>query len=213
LLLEDLATAGFHPNPSPGEKETRGGLTWLAHFHSQFLQTSAPELWEEGCYWHLDTRETEWLKMPEGPLKDHARELDRRLKSARFQTLVHGDAKTTNFCWDQNGKAAAVDFQYVGKGCGIRDVALFLDRALGREGCEQFADQWLDFYFQTLGEALNQDGHGRHAEELVEEWRSLYPVAWSDYCRFSLGWSTRASVDSYSQKQLSIALSGDTEII
>ena len=77
---------------------------------------------------------TQVLDEPEAP------ELDRRLRAARFQTLVHGDAKPANFCFDaRRGAVAAVDFQYVGGGCGMKDVAYLLS---GER--EDKADAWVE---------------------------------------------------------------------
>ena len=142
--------------------------------------------------------------MPSGCLKDNAQSLDQRLRKARFQTLLHGDAKPANFCWNSQGDAAAVDFQYVGPGCGIRDVAYFLDGCLGESGCEDQAAGWLDFYFATLSQAL--DAHTSASDAVEEEWRSLFPVAWSDFCRFEQGWGRPAPLGAYSQRQLSLSL-------
>lgn len=206
LLLEDLNNAGFFSDPNPCEERVHQGLTWLAHFHSRFLGASVPGLWEFGSYWHLDTRPQEWEHMPSGPLKEMASALDLRLKQARFQTLLHGDAKPPNFCWDQRGRAAAVDFQYVGGGCGIRDVALFMGRSLGAENPEERADLLLAVYFAALRKAMTQDGHQAYNDSLEVEWRELYAVAWSDYARFGLGWGASPVLSAYSQRQVTLAL-------
>lgn len=189
LLLEDLIHAGFERIRPPREEHVKQGLRWLAHFHARFLGERPAGLWEEGTYWHLATRQDEWRRMPAGPLKDHAEELDRRLREARFQTVVHGDAKPSNFLWGTQA-AAAVDFQYVGVGCGIRDVAYFLDC------CSAHGPEWLDLYFETL----------QAGPELEREWRALFPVAWSDYARFYQGWAGSSKLDAFSQRQLELAL-------
>jgi len=211
LLLEDLFEAGFRPVRPPGMQEIRGGLGWLARFHARFLGARPEGLWQQGNYWHLDTRQEEYRRMPEGPLKQLAVQLDRRLKEAHYQTLLHGDAKPANFCWDATGTAAAVDFQYVGPGCGIQDVAYFLDCCLDEPGCEVAAAQWLDFYFSQLREALDLNGHGSVVSSLEQEWRGLYPVAWSDYGRFYQGWAPGGVLGGYSQMQLSRAQAAVTQ--
>lgn len=207
LLLEDLNTAGYFPDHSPSINRFHSGLNWLAHFHARFLGTQRSELWPCGTYWHLDTRPQEWEKMPEGPLKDSARALDLRLKGAEFQTLVHGDAKPPNFCWNAQDQAAAVDFQYVGHGCGIRDVALFIGRALGSAEPDARAEELLNVYFKTLRQALGQHAHNIDLDALEREWRELYPVAWSDYARFGLGWGRSPVLSPYSKRQIERALS------
>lgn len=202
ILMEDLQWAGFTPRSQPSEAETLTGLDWLARFHSRFLRTEWPQLWEQGTYWHLETRREEFRRTPDGVLKNMAQSLHHQLKGTRFLTLVHGDAKTTNFCWNDDGEAAAVDFQYVGGGCGIRDVALFLDRAVGRERLQREEEHWLRHYFERLRAALREDGHSALASELVQEWNDLYPVAWTDYARFRQGWGPAKELDFYTLRQL-----------
>lgn len=186
LLLEDLANSGYHP----GRPDIARGLRWLASFHARFLDAKPPELWEQGTYWHLGTRREEWERMEPGPFKDAAFELDRQLREVRYRTLVHGDAKPSNFLWSAQG-AAAVDFQYVGEGCGIRDVAYFLDCCLGEEQDER----WLDFYFSLLDKP-----------QVEAEWRPLFPVAWADFCRFEQGWRGPTPLGRFSWRQLEMAL-------
>jgi hypothetical protein len=207
LLLEDLELEGYHPARPPQSHQIGQGLRWLAQLHARFLGPSPPGLWPRGSYWHLQTRREEWERMPEGPLKEAAPQLDRLLAEARFQTVLHGDAKPANFCWSPEKGAAAVDFQYVGGGCGIRDVAYFLDCCLDEHRCQSEAEPWLAHYFSCLNEALAQQGQESQAAELEAEWRALYPVAWSDYQRFYQGWSRRPSpLGPYSQLQLRRAL-------
>ena len=206
LLLEDLGNAGFHPHRPPRTEHVGAGLRWLAHLHARLLGQCPEGLWEQGTYWHLETRAQEWERMPSGALKEAARELDRRLREARYLTVVHGDAKPSNFLWGEAGGAAAVDFQYVGPGCGIRDVVYFLDSCLGERGCEAEAEVWLERYFASLQEALSASGKGSLSHEVEQEWRALYPVAWSDFQRFYQGWGRPGPLGSYSLRQLDLAL-------
>jgi hypothetical protein len=208
LLLEDLELAGYSSTARPARSVyLKEGLHWLARFHSRFLGQPPAGLWPCGSYWHLATRQEEWERMPPGLWKEAAPRLDQLLRDARYQTLMHGDAKPANFCWSKNQGAAAVDFQYVGAGCGIRDVAYFLDCCLDESGSASQGEPWLDVYFEALRQALREDGHEAHSAALESEWRRLYPVAWSDFQRFYQGWSRRPpSPGSYSQLQLRRAL-------
>lgn len=193
LLLEDLNNAGFVPRR--GAPDIRAGLSWLAHFHGRFLGTPPDGLWEQGGYWHLETRPEEWDRMPAGRLRQLAGPLDRCLRSVKYLTLMHGDSKPANFCWHPDGLAAAVDFQYVGAGCGIRDVAYFLDCCLREDACDREAESWVDFYFSVLRQAGAPSA-------VEEEWRPLFPVAWADYCRFWVGWARQAELGSFSVRQI-----------
>lgn len=203
LLLEDLGALGFAPARPPLPEQREAGIRWLAHFHAKFLHQKPSELWEQGSYWHLKTRLEEWRRMPPGPWKDNAAAFDQALRNARFQTLLHGDSKPANFLWNSNQEAAAVDFQYVGSGCGIRDVAYFLDCCFGESLTEKSLKGWLDLYFQTLKSATESD-----TDALEEEWRALFPVAWSDYQRFYLGWGRSIQMGQWSRRQLEQALRG-----
>lgn len=191
MVLEDLSALGY-----PQEQLTatlgqcRSPLRWLAGFHATFLGVTDPQLWANGCYWHLATRQDEWHAMPDSPLKSRATGLDSALRNCRYQTLVHGDAKIANFCFSHDmTRCAAIDFQYTGSGPGIRDVAYFLGSALRDDDLLDATADCLDYYFTALKQALRQSGHAALAEDVVTQWRALYPVACADFHRFLAGWS------------------------
>jgi hypothetical protein len=164
-------------------------LAWLAGFHACFLHEAGIGLWPTGTYWHLATRADEYDQMKEGPIKASAPQLDRLLNSCQFTTLVHGDAKVANFCFSADKQAvAAVDFQYVGRGCGIKDVVYFLGSCLTEKDCEHYEDVLLDFYFSALSSALSPDRSSDEITAVENEWRGMYAIAWTDFYRFLLGW-------------------------
>jgi aminoglycoside phosphotransferase (APT) family kinase protein len=191
IVLEDLDGSGFAGRRQQmGERELDACLSWLASFHSTFMGRRPEGLWATGTYWHLATRPDELAEMAAGPLKTAAQEIDRRLSDSPFQTLVHGDAKVANFCFSEDGRrAAAVDFQYVGGGCGMKDVAYFISSCLDEEASEQQAPALLDRYFELLGEGLERSRADLDVAALEEDWRALYPVAWTDFTRFLQGWN------------------------
>ena len=190
FLLEDLDGAGFAGRRGALSKaEAQACLTWLAHFHATFLGQAPDQLWGQGTYWHLKTRPDELAAIADARLREAAPTIDARLRRARFRTLVHGDAKPANFCFARGGAVAAVDFQYVGGGCGMKDVAYLLFGRRGWGGGDGDSGPLLDHYFTELRSALapEVDAHGLEAE-----WRSLYPLARADFHRFLAGWSPSA---------------------
>ena len=193
LVLQDLDSAGFSSRKHDvTAADLRACLNWLANFHATFMNSDASGLWPIGTYWHLETRPDELAAMQDGPLKKFAAEIDRRLNQARFQTLVHGDAKVANFCFsdhDDDGEVAAVDFQYVGRGCGMKDVAYFISSCLSEKEAAEQQESLLSFYFERLQESLAIRHIGFDFLALEDEWRELYPFAWADFCRFLSGWS------------------------
>ena len=196
MVMEDLDDSGF-----AGRRDHLGSrldvgveieacLAWLADFHATFMGVVPDGLWPIGTYWHLATRPDELAALDDGPLRAAAPEIDRRLTDSPFQTIVHGDAKLANFCFSDDGRrAAAVDFQYVGGGCGMKDVAYFISSCLDEEESERLAPELLDRYFELLAEALERSGNPLDVAGLEADWRALYPVAWTDFYRFLQGWS------------------------
>jgi len=205
MVLEDLDAVGFSLRvQSPDLGQIRACLGWLAHFHATFLGENPDGLWPVGTYWHLATRPDELAAMKatgdEAALRDAAPVIDSMLSTASFQTLVHGDAKLANFCFSGDGKhVAAVDFQYVGGGCGIKDVAYFLGSCLDDRGHERHEAMLLEHYFAELARALG--GRDVDAAELEREWRALMPVAQADFYRFLLGWMpTHWKINDYNRR-------------
>ena len=86
-------------------------------------------------------------------------------------------------------QVAAVDFQYVGGGCGMKDVAYFIGSCLYEEDCEKFETELLDYYFTALKQALSEKQCELNADEVEQSWRPLFPYAWTDFHRFVKGWS------------------------
>jgi hypothetical protein len=203
MVLEDLDANGFPIRKgSVSLNEMHSCLRWLAHFHATFMQCSPDGLWPVGSYWHLATRPDELAALEDRALKAAASAIDQTLNSACYQTLVHGDAKLANFCFSRSGdQVAAVDFQYVGGGCGVKDVAYFIGSCLYEDDCERHEKTLLDYYFAQLNKSLRERGSSVDPDAVEQEWRSLYPVAWTDFHRFMKGWSPgHWKIHSYSER-------------
>lgn len=182
FVLEDLDAAGF----SGRRGDPYLCLAWLARFHLHFFNDAPTDLWPRGTYWHLGTRMSELARIEDPDLRAAAPIIDARLQESFFQTLVHGDAKPDNFCFGDHG-VAAVDFQYVGPGCAMSDVAYLI---CGDE------DEYLKL--DAYCGMLNQNGADAM---LVAEARRIYPIAAADFYRFYAGWApNRWRSEHYGQK-------------
>ena len=209
IILEDLDAIGFSERRgSLTVEESKLGLKWLAHFHALYLNQDMDGLWEKGTYWHLETRPDEYKQMKAGSLKKAAKKIDSRLNHAKFQTVLHGDAKVANFCFNAAmDDLAAVDFQYTGNGCGMKDVAYFLGSCLTEMQLETFEKELLAFYFKELKTGLIAKDSEFNFDEMEQEWRSLYPYAWADFTRFLMGWMpSHPKLNAYSNKMVEKAL-------
>ena len=123
-------------------------------------------------------------------LREAAPKIDLKLKDTKYQTLVHGDAKLANFCFNQEGtEVAAVDFQYIGGGCGMKDLAYFVGSCFRDEEAERIEKEVLNFYFSQIRELVENEDFQISVDELEADWRPLYRVAWADFHRFMKGWS------------------------
>jgi hypothetical protein len=197
MVLEDLDAAGY-----PLRKDVVSWqdidtcLGWLAKFHASYLGKEPKGLWETGTYWHLETRPQELEALSDKRLRKAAPLIDKKLNTCRYQSFVHGDAKLANFCFSEDGSVSGVDFQYVGGGCGIKDVAYFIGSCLNEKDCERLKSQILDTYFKHLQNELESPN-----EALEKEWRALYRLAWGDFHRFLKGWSPgHWKINTYSER-------------
>ena len=232
LVMEDLQYLGFDDKESVlSLTDTKAVISWLANFHARFIGHQAHDLWPVGTYWHLKTRADEFNNMADSPLKKAAHVIDSKLNNARYQTVVHGDAKLANFCFcdltsmgvtkvegnltnklteqvsNKISRVAAVDFQYVGKGVGVKDLAYFLGSCLTAEDLTRLHNELLDYYFTVLGLACNEYQADINVSELEKEWRNLYSFANADFHRFLQGWSPEHyKINDYLQAQSDLAL-------
>lgn len=204
FLFEDLDAAGFAGRPGTlTQNQIEQCLRWLATFHGHFLQRQPTGLWEVGTYWHLATRQEELAALQDPRLRAAAPQLDAALRGCPYRTLVHGDAKVANFCFGPNG-VAAVDFQYVGGGCGVQDVAYFLSSCLTDEQCEAEAQEHLGNYFRYLRAAIDP---AIDSDAVIEAWQDLYPAAWADFHRFLAGWAPgHWKIHDYTRRMTELAL-------
>ncbi len=218
IIMSDLDTLGYFNRPSSlSPQQAKPCLAWLAQFHSAsivdtdktVLADDHPKgLWPIGCYWHLATRTQELERMPESALKDAAWILDDRLNNTRFTSLVHGDAKLANFCFNHDAsKVAGVDFQYTGAGCGVRDLCYFLGSVFNEQELEEYAALLTDYYFSQLKLEVANKLNLTQVTELEREWRGLVPTAWADFERFLIGWSPgHKKLNGYSAKMTQLTL-------
>jgi thiamine kinase-like enzyme len=206
MVLEDLDASGFPARLGRVEwRHVEVCLSWLANFHATWMGAKPDGLWKIGTYWHLDTRAEELTVLDDPELKAAACAIDERLNSATFQTFVHGDAKLANFCFSRSGdQVAAVDFQYVGGGCGMKDVAYFVGSCLDENGSERMEARVLEYYFTALRDGLKRRARPVDSvdpDAVIAEWRDLYAVAWTDFHRFLKGWSPgHWKINSYSER-------------
>lgn len=214
IILEDLNAHFPLRKDSVNIDEVKACLQWLAHFHATFIHQKPNGLWKVGTYWHLETRPDEFEKIEHADLKAKAHAIDTMLNDCSYQTIVHGDAKLANFCFSdpsanqKEAQVAAVDFQYVGGGCGMKDVAYFLGSCLSSSACERHEKELLDFYFSILQKAIETSPLNVNFNALEQEWRTMYPIACTDFTRFLLGWMpTHQKVNDYNRNIMDAVLS------
>jgi len=194
LIMEDLDNSGFGLRKARADWDSlKVAIRWLAYFHAKFMGCSSEHLWSTGTYWHLSTRQYEYNKMENGEYKTHAQLIDNALNNAKFQTFVHGDAKFENLCFHfNNTEVAAVDFQYIGRDSGVKDLAYLVGSCLDEDQLFKFDELILEEYLTQLKQALIANNIQLDFSALAQETVKLYPIAWADFYRFLLGWNPQS---------------------
>ncbi|KAI9175307.1 hypothetical protein H9P43_006668 [Blastocladiella emersonii ATCC 22665] len=160
-------------------------LTWLARFHAHFWGFTGSGVWRRGGYWYLATRPAEHARALRSPvhawLAAKADKWDKYLEETSV-ALVHGDAKCANVLFSSSvSECAFVDFQYVGRGNPMSDVAKLLATSVEVEGTQ--LEGWVrDVYYPALVAAKPDVGV---TADMVCEWAE---VAMLDWARFAAGW-------------------------
>ena len=204
ILMEDLAVNYPKENYSYSLDSAKVVLKWLANFHATFWQdtkqavvpppskdvSKAQGVWQQGSYWYLDTRQDEFEQLNDD-WKALAVKVDEKLKSDgyTFQTLLHGDAKAANIVFNSEGTECAMyDFQYIGRGYGVKDLVYFL--STGVKNMAQNEKELLGYYHQELVSGLSRKENGvQLAEQYTKDiMMEHYELALVDWLRFMKGW-------------------------
>jgi hypothetical protein len=219
FCMSDLRHDFSDSNGSLSIDHTKAALRWLAHFHATFWNNSSIPtfnndndthtdlhgIWECGGYWHFETRQDEWQDISSSSswktLKQCAGVIDERMKQDdQFHTVCHGDFKSANILLDPDGtKCAAVDFQYVGGGYGMKDVVMLLVSSCssGRGDTKRWESDMLQFYHETLTNALSQRPNQNTNMYSLEVATMHFELCLLDYVRFMAGWGFWGSNCNY----------------
>ena len=113
-----------------------------------------------------------------------------------------------NFCFSKNGEnVAVVDFQYVGGGCGMKDLIYFMGSCLDENECALYEQEILWYYFSNLKKAVKKNENPIDFDALEKEWRNMCKFAWADFSRFLLGWMPEhQKLHGYSQQMVNETL-------
>lgn len=208
IEMEDLSILYPMQPHTLNYKQTKVALRSLASFHATFWGAehplipppspnsmgnlkSAAGIWEEGSYWYLRTRTSEYSSLTP-KWKSIARKIDGLIRAIppQFQTVIHGDLKYANIMFSQdNSKCAFYDLQYVGRSPGMRDLSKFFISSVG--GLERYEEEFLRFYYDELMRGLKSRGLGE--DYSFEILMTHYELCLVDYYRFMLSWVCESS--------------------
>lgn len=176
--------------------------------------TSSSGLWLNGGYTYLATRRTEYASLVEDTDSEWSEALcgafsqESSLSVAEvaalfltpcgrsFESYIHGDVKSENLFTTTDGDVAFFDFQYIGLGLGVCDLAklftcsvplqMLLDDTDADELPEQLrmhdAEKRLLEWYRTR--LLQGEGDAYEWETFQRHWET----ALVDWCRFQASW-------------------------
>lgn len=194
LLLSDLR----NDFPNKVQKlhmlsdEIRVALDWLVKFHTYFWTCDSQythQLWPEGGYWYLATRQEEYSCIPQTwrVLQHLAPIVSDLMTKCKHQTIIHGDYKCPNILLSSDRRrCAVVDFQYTGRGLCTRDIVMLLASSADfqhgtHEQCLATEEEYLSYYYFALSQHAQSRFSRRHLQQ-------QYDLALLDYARFMAGW-------------------------
>lgn len=172
--------------------EEKAARVWINGGYT-YLQTRRGEysgLCDEGSEWSealcrpLDGREGSVAELVARVLAPKADSVGGG-GASEYETLIHGDVKSENLFTNEKGdKVAFFDFQYVGLGFGVCDLAKLFTcsvprNMLGRkkqrkQNMDEGEERLLRFYLERLREAsgkeYNWDTFVRHWETALVDW-------------------------------------------
>jgi hypothetical protein len=71
----------------------------------------------------------------------------------------------------------------------MKDLAYFVGSCFRDKEAEEIEVEVLNCYFTEFRKSLARINSKVSCEEVEEDWRPLYRVAWADFHRFMKGWS------------------------
>ncbi|CBQ69232.1 conserved hypothetical protein [Sporisorium reilianum SRZ2] len=194
--------AAFHASTWDIESSSASSTTDFCPPPSLTIQTSwsGRGLWQQGGYHYLATRQHELASIdahtdPWGQLGLHSASdlphaIDWCLNNPTDRSrpsLIHGDVKAANMAFSRSSAHMAMyDFQYVGIGLGVQDLAKFLTTSIpsrflnDAEGEQKLLRAYHSFLVQRLPKGARYE-----YDDLIKDWE-LALVSW---VRFLAGWS------------------------
>jgi hypothetical protein len=168
-----------------------GGYTYLATRRAEYAALAASH---ESEWWSLTDWEADEFSLAELVASVLAPKQDGWSPIAEYTTLIHGDVKSENLFTSQSGEEAVFyDFQYVGLGLGVCDLAklftcsvpldmLVDDRPVPRELAMAAGEKkMLERYLARL---QRESGKTYEWEIFVNHWE----MALVDWLRFQASW-------------------------
>jgi hypothetical protein len=204
-FLDCTAAAGGSPLVCPRGVWLNGGYTYLATRQREYddLANDTETDWSE-----ILCRPTASGELPLAEkiarLLAPAADLETAGPIAKYETLIHGDVKSENMFVARSGtRVAFFDFQYVGLGLGVCDLAKLFTCSVPRsmlvdDGVEKWPEEKLDM--RPGEEELLRYYHGRLEKTSKREYPwdvflDHWEISLVDWLRFQASWGFWGNTD------------------